>query len=232
MDVIEQVSLLIPEEALPGLADGTLYRDAGVIRDVATKQFVMFLDEAEPLSKQLVQNNKMIVEKASKYTGKALELVQTNKKAALAIGGTVVAVSAVAAVGYTAYRWNSNRRALASRSGQRLALEKFSSSMADYWKAVQTGSMTQGILNAALSHLEALQAADVQLDPENAAVQSTVGLLRTYTDRLVAANPSIDVARDPALQADDPLVQLHKEIRVQQILFNRALGASLESDSE
>lgn len=98
------------------------------------------------------------------------------------------------------------------------------------WNAAQAGTRTQGILTASLSDLEALQAADVRLDPENAAVQSTVGLLRTYTGRLVAANPSIDVARDPALEAADPLGQLQKEIRVQQILFNRALGPGFEGD--
>lgn len=231
MNVVEQIALVIPHELLPGLADGSLYRDAGVVRDAATKQFVAFLDEAaEPLSKELAKNTTKVAERLSTHTNRAIEAARQNKQAALAIGGTVLAVSGAAAVGITLYHRGASRKAVTARVDQQSALVQFSSSMSAYWEAAQIGQVTLELLTAAEDDLKALEARGVQLDPDNPDVRRTVELARTYTDSLVAANPQIDIARGPMEETADPVKQLVNEFRIQRALFTRAGRPALGTD--
>jgi hypothetical protein len=160
------VNLVLPPYVEAGIAAGKFYRDAGVIRDVATKQIVKHLKEVNG-------------QKSADSVVKAVASIKANPTVAVSIAVTGVGIAAAVTV-----------VSLQKRSSKTI-VRRFESALQDYFRETQAGANSIAVideLDSALSATKTLPASLSNAVLTSPTVLGATKAIAEYTRTLARMN--------------------------------------------
>lgn len=171
-----QVAMEVPDDIALLIDAGELIRRGGVVRD-ASGHIVKHLKEVDLPD----------AAEGAEMAQKALAMAKQYKYPLIGIG-----IAAVAAIGgVVAYKLTTKQKNDADKKLSEDAVA-FNEAMTRYLDSIKAGNLNEGDLEGIIRHVdglrEGLDGKTVTLDLDGGQLETLVDMLRTYTEKLAAAN--------------------------------------------